>query len=98
MLLKKGVEIELKIESLAFGGMGIARENHQVIFVKNAIPGQTVNARIIKKRSSFLEAISIKTIEQSQDYVFPPCQHFQNLKVAPIERRGCVLQHNKKKR
>ena len=88
MLLKKGLEIELRIESLGFGGMGIARENHQVIFVKNAIPGQTVKARIIKKRSSFLEAISIKTIEESQDYVSPPCQHFN-------ECGGCTLQNYK---
>ena len=41
--VKKGSEIELKIESLAFGGMGLAKLDDFVIFVKNGIPGQYVN-------------------------------------------------------
>ena len=40
--VKKGAELTLKIESLAFGGRGLARYNDFVVFVKNAIPGQTV--------------------------------------------------------
>ena len=54
--IKKGADVELTIESLAFGGMGVAHFNEMVTFVKNAIPGQKVTARITKKRSSFLEA------------------------------------------
>ena len=34
--VKKGQEYELAIESLAYGGKGIARVNDFVIFVKNA--------------------------------------------------------------
>ena len=48
--VKKGSEIELKIESLAFGGMGLAKLDDFVIFVKNGIPGQHVNAFIYKKK------------------------------------------------
>ena len=46
----RGSEIELVIESLAYGGMGLARKHNFVIFVKYAIPGQKVIARIYKKR------------------------------------------------
>ena len=46
--IKKGTDLELDIESLAFGGMGVAHYNNVVTFVKNAIPGQKVNARITK--------------------------------------------------
>ena len=49
--IKRGTEIELEIESLAYGGMGLARKNDFVIFVKNAIPKQKVLARIYKKRN-----------------------------------------------
>ena len=49
VLIKRKAEVELKIESLAYGGMGIAKKENFVIFVKNAIPGQTVIARIYKK-------------------------------------------------
>ena len=38
--IKRGIEIELEIESLAYGGMGLARIENFVIFVKHAIPGQ----------------------------------------------------------
>ena len=50
VLIKRKAEVELKIESLAYGGMGVAKEENFVIFVKNAIPGQTVIARIYKKK------------------------------------------------
>ena len=40
--IKRGTEIELEIESLAYGGMGLARIENFVIFVKYAIPGQKV--------------------------------------------------------
>ena len=63
--IKKGMDVELKIESLAFGGMGVSRINEKVTFVKNAIPGQTVTARITKKRSSYLEARSLEVLSES---------------------------------
>ena len=46
---KKGSDIELYIDSLAFGGMGVSKYNDIIIFVKNAIPNQKVLARITKK-------------------------------------------------
>ena len=35
--IRKGTEVNLTIESLAFGGKGIAKVDDFVIFVKNAI-------------------------------------------------------------
>ena len=63
--IKKGSEIELKIESLAFGGMGLAKLDDFVIFVKNGIPGQHVNALIYKKKKGFAEARVTKIIDES---------------------------------
>ncbi|MFA6793642.1 MAG: TRAM domain-containing protein, partial [Candidatus Neomarinimicrobiota bacterium] len=42
--IKKNDELELKIESIAFGGKGIARKDNFVIFVRDALPGQIVKA------------------------------------------------------
>ncbi len=75
---KKGSDIELYIESLAFGGMGISNINKKIIFVKNAIPGQTVLARIIKKRSSYFEARKLKTLIETSDFINPICNHFND--------------------
>ena len=51
--IKRGAELELDIESLAYGGMGLARKDNFVIFVNYAIPGQRVLVRIYKKRKGF---------------------------------------------
>ena len=84
--IKKGVDVELSIESLAFGGMGIAYLNNIVTFVKNAIPGQKVNARITKKRSSYLEARCLNVISESPYYVDVKCEHFYDC-------GGCTFQN-----
>ena len=56
MAIKRGTELELDIESLAYGGMGVAKVDNFVIFVKGAIPGEKIIARIYKKRKGFAEA------------------------------------------
>ena len=63
----RGSEIELVIESLAYGGMGLARKHNFVIFVKYAIPGQKVIARIYKKRKGYAEAHVLKVLSESPD-------------------------------
>ncbi len=75
--VKKGSEVELTIESLAYGGRGIARINNFVIFVKNAIPGQRVRALIYKKKKGFAKARPLEILEESEFAVAAPCPHFQ---------------------
>ena len=84
--IKKGADVELKVESLAFGGMGVAHLNQMVTFVKNAIPGQTVTARITKKRSSFLEARSLEVLSESPHFAAVKCEHFADC-------GGCTFQN-----
>ena len=83
---KKGTDLELSIDSLAFGGMGVARIDDMIVFVKNAIPGQTVLARITKKRTSFLEARTLEIIQESSLAIDVPCQHFKDC-------GGCTFQN-----
>ena len=49
MTVIKGQEVDFSIDSLAYGGKGIARIDDFVIVVKNAIPGQKVRALIYRK-------------------------------------------------
>ena len=86
LTIKKGIDVQLEIESLAFGGMGVAHLNQMVTFVKNAIPGQTVTARITKKRSSFLEARSLEVLSESPHFVPVKCEHFTDC-------GGCTFQN-----
>ena len=74
--MKRGFELELDIESLAYGGMGLARKENFVIFVKYAIPGQRVLARIYKKRKGFAEAQVLKLLVESPNAVGVRCKHY----------------------
>ena len=74
--IKRGSEIELVIESLAYGGMGLSRKHNFVIFVKYAIPGQKVIARIYKKRKGYAEAHVLKVLSESPDATNASCRHY----------------------
>jgi len=74
--IKKGQEIELDIETLAFGGRGIAKANGFVVFVENAIPGQRVKARVYRKRKGFAEARALEILQSSPEEVEAKCPHF----------------------
>ena len=76
VIIKRRAELELKIESLAYGGMGVAKKDDFVIFVKGAIPGQIVNARVYKKKKGYAEAQTLNIVSESPDAVEPKCNHF----------------------
>ncbi|MFI3174477.1 MAG: 23S rRNA (uracil(1939)-C(5))-methyltransferase RlmD [Bacillota bacterium] len=54
--MKKNDVIELKIEGVSFPNRGYGFIDGQKVVVKNAIPKEVISARIIKKRSSGIEA------------------------------------------
>ena len=74
--LKKGAEIELVVESLAFGGRGLARIDGFVIFIDRTIPGQRVLVRIIRKKASYAEARVVEVLQDSPQAITPRCLHF----------------------
>lgn len=84
--IQKGDELELRIESLAFGGMGVARYHDFVVFIKYGLPGQKVRIRIYNKQKQYAQARLLAVLEQSPDFVEPKCEHFG-------ECGGCLLQH-----
>jgi 23S rRNA (uracil1939-C5)-methyltransferase len=76
--MKKNEVIELKIDSLAFGGTSIGRTDGAVCFVKFGVPGDLTEVTITKKKKKHLEAILNKVIEPSEHRINPPCQYFGN--------------------
>ena len=69
-------ELELEIESLAFGGNGVARLNGFVVFVRRGLPGDKVRARITKVQRRHAEALAVEVIEPSPKRVEAPCDHY----------------------
>ncbi len=83
---RRGEEVELEIQDLAFGGRGVARHAGMVIFVPGALPGERVRARLLTIRRSYGEASVLEILRPSADRVSPPCGHYGAC-------GGCDLQH-----
>ncbi|HST40492.1 MAG TPA: 23S rRNA (uracil(1939)-C(5))-methyltransferase RlmD [Conexibacter sp.] len=69
------VELDLTIDSLAFGGNGVARHDGYVLFVHGAIPGDRVRAKVTKTKRDYGEAITLEVLEPSPDRIAPVAQH-----------------------
>src|SRR5918995_272298 len=72
----KEQELDLKIDSLAYGGSGVARLNGFVVFVRRALPGDLVRARITKVKRNHAEAVSLEVVEPGAPRVEAPCVHY----------------------
>jgi 23S rRNA (uracil1939-C5)-methyltransferase len=72
----KDQELELQIESLAFGGNGVARLNGFVVFVRRGLPGDKVRARVTKVQRRHAEALATDVLEPSPLRVDAPCKHY----------------------
>jgi 23S rRNA (uracil1939-C5)-methyltransferase len=69
-------ELELKIDSLAYGGSGVARANGFVVFVRRGLPGDRVRARVTKVKRNHAEALAIEVVEAGAPRVDAPCKHY----------------------
>jgi 23S rRNA (uracil1939-C5)-methyltransferase len=74
--VRKGQELELRIDSLAYGGSGVARLDGFVVFVRGGLPGDRVRARVTKTKRGFAEAIAEAVLDPGPFRVEAPCRHF----------------------
>jgi len=72
----KGQEVELEVESLAYGGNGVARLDGFVVFVRRGLPGDRVRARVTKVKRSHAEALATDVLDAGPNRVDAPCAHF----------------------
>jgi len=88
-----GDELELTIDSLAFGGAGVARTDGYVVFVQGAVPGDRVRAVIGKRKRAYAEARTLEILEPSPDRIAPQADHpGAPWQVLPYERQLEVKQ------
>jgi len=74
--LARGQELELDIDSLAYGGRGVARHGELVVFVARALPGDRVRARVTKYKRRYAEARAMEVLAPGPGRVQPRCAHF----------------------
>ena len=74
--MTKGEELEVRIDSLAYGGNGVGRVDGFVVFVRGGLPGDLVRARATKVKRGFAEAMKTSLVEPGPNRVDAPCRHF----------------------
>jgi 23S rRNA (uracil1939-C5)-methyltransferase len=74
----KDEELELHVDSLAYGGNGVARLNGFVVFVRRALPGDTVRATVTKVKRGFAEATATEILVPSPERTDAPCTHYHD--------------------
>lgn len=67
--MQKNQLVKLEITDLSYEAMGVAHLDGMTIFVNNALPGEVVEAKILKVKKSFAFAKIEKLIKQSPDRV-----------------------------
>jgi 23S rRNA (uracil1939-C5)-methyltransferase len=77
---------ETDIGDLAHDGRGVARVEGKTVFVADALPGERVRARRLRRHRRFDEALVEELLTASADRVSPRCRHFGTC-------GGCALQH-----
>jgi 23S rRNA (uracil1939-C5)-methyltransferase len=85
MSLPKDGLVECQIESLAYGGRGVAHVDGMAVFVAGGLPGDTVSARITRAKKRFAEGVAEAVVSPSPHRVAPECPHFGSC-------GGCTLQ------
>jgi len=80
--------IELRPTAMAAGGEAVAREpSGRVVFVRGALPGEAVVARIVEERDRYARAVVERVDDASPSRVEPPCPY------VAAGCGGCSWQH-----
>src|SRR5258705_13469403 len=89
--VERGQELELTVDSLAFGGAGVARRDGYVVFVRDAVPGDRVRAVVTKRKKAYAEARTVALLEAGPERIEAVASHpgapWQGL---PHHRQGAV--------
>jgi 23S rRNA (uracil1939-C5)-methyltransferase len=74
------------IDRLSHDGRGITTHQGKVVFVTNALPGETVKIAWLKQHRHYDEAETLEILQASPDRLNPPCPHYKHC-------GGCQWQH-----
>jgi len=74
--VKRGAELNVTIENVAFGGKGICRVDDYVIFVPNTIPGDEAKIKITKRKTGYGEGRLLELLKPSSIRQDAPCKYF----------------------
>jgi 23S rRNA (uracil1939-C5)-methyltransferase len=72
---RRGELLEVEVDSLAFGGRGVARAEGFVVFVAGGLPGDRVRVEVTKAKKRFAEARTVELLAPGGDRIADRCTH-----------------------
>lgn len=72
-MIKKRDVIEIKIDSLAYGGEGVGKVDGYTVFVPDSAPGDVLAVEIISAQKSYAKGKIVEIIEPSASRIKPAC-------------------------
>ncbi|KAJ8755977.1 hypothetical protein K2173_024522 [Erythroxylum novogranatense] len=74
---KRGQNLELVCESLAFKGKGVCKveDSGFILMCDRALPGERFIGRVTRRKGSYAEVTKLKTISPHWDIVDAPCEY-----------------------
>lgn len=90
--------LDLFIEAPSPDGRGVARTADGVVFVRDALPGQTVRARLLQRKPRFAEAESVTVLSPAPEEQPPLCPHQPHCGGCPWQCLSAAAQHRWKTR
>lgn len=76
-------ELTLTTGPAANGGSCVARHDGRVVFVRHALPGETVRVRVVDERGSYWHADVVEVLDPSPDRIPSQCP------IAGVDGAGC---------
>jgi 23S rRNA (uracil1939-C5)-methyltransferase len=72
---RRGELLEVEVDSLAFGGRGVARADGFVVFVAGGLPGDRVRVEVTKAKKRFAEARAVELLQAGDERIPDRCSH-----------------------
>ena len=92
-MIAAGDTLTCTVDTLAYGGDGIARVDGRVLFVGETAPGETVRARVTAVKKNFARADLVEVLAPSPARAAPCCRVLDPVSAALCRVPGCVYDH-----
>lgn len=84
--VQKNETLTVTIEDLTHEGAGVAKVNGYALFIPQALPGETVDIKVVKTKAGYGYGRLLQVQTKSEHRVEPPCPIFYKC-------GGCQIQH-----
>ena len=84
--VKKNEIYDVEITSITHNGLGVGKVDNFPIFIKNALPGESISVKVIVVKKNFAVGRVIEIYQENEFRVKPKCSIYKDC-------GGCNLQH-----